>query len=206
MIISDSFKIQLKQYLRPLYNRLVVMVWSMKGRKLPPPHSLKQEIINKIRKKYRYSTLIETGTFKGDMIEAQRRNFNRLYSIELSHELYINATERFKKFNHVIIIEGDSGIVLKTLIKQINEPAVLWLDGHYSGGITAKGELNCPVYKELDAIFENSELHHAILIDDARHFTGEADYPSTEELEEYVRTKNSLYSFSIEDDIIFILP
>jgi hypothetical protein len=44
---------------------------------------------------------------------------------------------------------------------------MFWLDRHYSGGFTAKGEKDCPIIEELDAISNGSHLKHSILIDDA---------------------------------------
>jgi hypothetical protein len=47
--------------------------------------------------------------------------------------------------------------VLPLIIKDLNEPAIFWLDGHYSSGITAKGDKICPIFEELDSIFNNSK-------------------------------------------------
>ena len=38
------------------------------------------------------------------------------------------------------------------LVRQLDGPALFWLDGHYSGGDTAKGELDTPVSAELESI------------------------------------------------------
>ena len=88
------------------------------------------------------------------------------------------------------------------MVSSLNDPAIFWLDGHYSSGITAKGELECPIYGELDAIFSFQSLNHLILIDDARLFNGTNDYPTIPELINYVKQKNSKYTISITDDII----
>lgn len=37
---------------------------------------------------FELSTLVETGTYLGDMVEAQRRSFREVWSIELSPTLY----------------------------------------------------------------------------------------------------------------------
>lgn len=78
-----------------------------------------------------------------------------------------------------------------------------WLDGHYSGFETAKGDLETPVSSELESILR-SKINHIILIDDARLFTGKNDYPSVEELKNYVLSKKNYYSFEVENDIIRI--
>ena len=146
--------------------------------------------------------LVETGTYFGDMIEAQKKNFDKILSIELGEKLWRRAVNRFKKLKHITLIHGDSGEVLKNITKQLNEPALFWLDGHYSGGITAKGDLECPILKEIDTIFLFKNLNHILLIDDARCFDGANDYPAIEELIRYIKNKNEKYVVEIKDDII----
>ena len=92
--------------------------------------------------------------------------------------------------------------MLNEITEQLNEPAIFWLDGHYSAGITARGELDCPIYGEIDAIFNGKKLNHVILVDDARCFIGKGDYPTVDSLTKYIQSKNSSYSVAIENDII----
>ena len=82
-------------------------------------------------------------------------------------------------------MQGDSGNVLNQLVPELNSAALFWLDGHYSGGQTAKGEKECPIYEELKSILASS-LEHIVLIDDARLFIGQHDYPTIEELKDFV--------------------
>ncbi len=177
-------------------------LWQQQGCPVPPPHLVKQLALTACQKKTGYRILVETGTYLGDMVEAQKTKFNRIYSVELSVSLWRKAVKRFRKDAHVIIVQGDSGKVLKEICEKLDEPAVFWLDGHYSGGITAKGDTECPVFGEIDAIFDGNELKHAILIDDARCFTGEGDYPAVDELTMYIQKKNPDYRLMLEDDIM----
>ncbi len=102
-------------------------------------------------------------------------------------------------------MQGDSGEVLKQLIPVLSSQAIFWLDGHYSGGLTAKGAKECPGYEELNAIF-NSSIEHVICIDDARLFVGKNDYPTIDELSIFVQEKKPGYAFSVENDCIRLLP
>jgi hypothetical protein len=161
--------------------------------------------IEEYRKKFHTETLVETGTYLGEMVEAQRDHFKKIYSIELSEKLFNKAQKRFKAHLHIKILHGDSGIVLNKLMNEIGKPALFWLDGHYSHGMTAKGEKECPVPEELDTIFKSS-LPHIILIDDARLFNGTHDYPTIEQIEEIIRSNKQQYLVEIKDDIIRLTP
>ena len=84
-------------------------------------------------------------------------------------------------------------------------PVLFWLDGHYSGGDTAKGELDTPVSVELDSILESPVKGHVILIDDARCFDATHDCPHLDILLETVRRKNT-YHIEVSADIIRLTP
>lgn len=179
--------------------------WEKNGKPLPPPHIVKQMAIQEYSKKFQIEILVETGTYLGEMVEAQQEYFKKIYSIELSEKLFKRAKKKFKNHSHIIILNGDSGIVLHKIISQINKQTVFWLDGHYSEGITAKAEKECPVPEELEAILK-SPLAHVILIDDARLFNGTKDYPTIEEIKSIIAKSGKGYLVEIKDDIIRIIP
>jgi len=180
--------------------------WESNGCPIPPPHLAKQRIIEKYAKQHSCINLIETGTYLGDTVYSQRNNFRNIISIELSTRFYRAAKRRFRNYSHVKICFGNSGEVLQEIMSGINGRSLFWLDGHFSGGLTAKGETESPVFKELDAIFNNNDPLHVILIDDARLFIGKRDYPTFEELDAYIKRKNPYYEMDIESDIIILAP
>lgn len=170
--------------------------------KFPLPNEHKQLVVQQFGQKGGFQTFIETGTYLGLMVHAQLKNFSRIYSIELDKKLFEQAKEKFSSNHHVTILHGDSGDVLYKLMKDINEPAMFWLDGHYSGGITAKGEKECPILNELDAILNAKPFEHLLLIDDARLFTGDNDYPTIEELRNIIKQKLPASSIQVKYDMI----
>lgn len=178
--------------------------WIAAGRPLPPPHEVKQVLIRDAQRRTGYRTLIETGTHRGAMVEAQKHHFKKVYSIELSEHFHEKATARFKADTHVSIVLGDSGVMLDKVLNEVSEPAVLWLDGHYSSGDTAKGNLECPIYGELEAVLKRKTLSHLILIDDARCFLGGNDYPTVEELTAFIAARDPRYAVRVEDDVIVV--
>ena len=165
-------------------------------------HYLKQMTVLYYAVTHHIEVLVETGTFMGDMVWAQKDYFKKIYSIELSKELFNKALRRFRNKHHVQLLHGDSSDKLKEVVDQLNSPALFWLDGHYSEGITAKGEKICPVLSELTSIFQ-SRYNHVILIDDARLFVGKDDYPTLEELKNFV-SQHSKCNIKIENDIIIL--
>jgi hypothetical protein len=192
--------------LSPLYQLVQVGQWQLKGRTGPTPHIIKEGIVRDYARRYGLRVLVETGTYLGDMVWAMRDQFDEIHSIELDPELYRRAQTRFLKRSHVHVHLGDSAVVLSDIAATLRKPALFWLDGHYSGGITAKGPTETPIEGELTSLLAASAPDHVILIDDARLFTGEADYPRIGELERRVAaTKPSLH-LSVKDDVIRIVP
>jgi hypothetical protein len=188
--------------IRAFIGRIQVKNWESKGRPMPPPHYLKQQTIKYYQSKYHLKMFIETGTSYGDMIEALKRNFDQLYSIELGKDLWKRAVKRFRNDANVTILQGDSGKVLEKITCDLSEPAIFWLDGHYSGGVTAKGDKECPILEEVNAIFKFKNIAHILLVDDARSFDGQHDYPTIEELTNHIKAKNNKYEVVVKDDII----
>jgi hypothetical protein len=180
--------------------------WEQEGKPLPPPHTVKQQAIQHYQRISGYNVLVETGTYKGDMVLAQKAHFKKIYSIELSQALFEKAKKRFNGQAGITLLQGNSGEVIETVLKELREPAIFWLDGHYSGGITATIEKYSPINEELDTIITNNQQKHIILIDDARGFNGEHGYPTVEKLKELVLQKLPGYHFSIDEDIIRLVP
>lgn len=145
----------------------------------------KQHVVRKYGKIYGLRILIETGTFGGDMMAAMLDHFDILYSIEIDFRMHREAVRRFADHSKVKLLHGDSGEILPELLRQIDEPALFWLDGHYSGDGTARGSMDTPVRMELEAI-RNWPFNQAsvILLDDAGMFTGRDGYPTLSELSE----------------------
>ena len=142
----------------------------------------------------------------GEMVAAQRHVFDELYSIELDSDLYRAAVERFRNAPHIHILHGDSADVLSSLLTSLERPALFWLDAHYSGPGTAGAGADTPIAAEVSAVLSSVAMRHVILIDDARCFDGNRDYPSIHELQQLVQRKSPASTFDVEDDVIRICP
>jgi hypothetical protein len=179
-----------------------IVDWNLRGKPAPPPHVVKQRIIKSYQKRFGLNVFVETGTYLGEMLDALKSSFRELYSIELSEELYGRAERKFAADERVHIMQGDSGDVLPIILDKVSEPCLFWLDGHFSGGITAQGALDFPILKELEHIGHHRIKNHVILIDDARFFSGTMDAPDREQIAASLRAINPAYRIEERDDII----
>lgn len=168
------------------------------------PHLVKQRIIREHARRFGLRTLVETGTYMGDMVWAMRDQFDEIHSIELDPKLYAMVSKRFKRYPHVHLYQGDSAKVLADVLSGLAGPSVFWLDGHYSAGITARGEIETPVLFEISHVFRDPRRGHVILIDDARCF-GYRGYPAMAELRALTAKQGGL-SFEVDEDVIRIFP
>lgn len=166
----------------------------------------KQQRLLEIGNRYHCTTLIETGTYLGDTVKVARRYFDRVLSVELSEDLHNQNLKRFERYRNVFLWQGNSGKRMPEMLPRIaGTRALFWLDAHYSGAGTAKGENDCPIIFEMEAIANHSRRDHCILIDDARCF-GQAGYPSIEWVNEKLLTINPAFHVQIDGDCIIALP
>jgi hypothetical protein len=125
-------------------------------------------------------------------------------SIELSPDLYRAALARFANRRSVTLLEGGSADLMESVVAQLEGPALFWLDGHYSAGITAHGNLDTPVQRELEIILASAD-NHVILVDDATCF-GSGDYPTLDAVQALVGRLRPGWTCVVQDDIIRIHP
>ena len=163
------------------------------------PHLLKQRTVLDYAKSSGARIFIETGTYFGLMLQACLGDFDRLVSMEVEPHFYTRAKKVFRREVRVTLLHGDSAKLLPELLRTINDPCLFWLDAHYSGGLTGRGELETPIRRELEAILSHSQKH-TILIDDAHCFDGTNDYPAVAWIEEISLERG--YSMSLADNII----
>lgn len=174
--------------------------WLREGCPNPAPGVVKIAIVRSYVKKYRIRRFIETGTFYGAMADAIGRLDVAVDTIELDPDLACRARRIFAARSNIKVHLGDSSKVLPHLLKELVEPAVFWLDAHYSGGITARGEVDSPISRELEAILDHP-LGHVILVDDARAFVGRDGYPMLHDLLATV-WRTGRYAAEVTTDIV----
>jgi len=179
--------------------------WQAGGAVLPMPNWGKQAVVIEYIRRFQPGIFIETGTYKGKMVYSVIPYIKEIYSIELEPRHYENATRRFAGYPNIHILLGQSGEVLPGVLAKINQPCIFWLDAHWSGGSTAESDLQTPIMQETECILNHSRAaDHIVLIDDARNFTSQNDYPALKTLERFVLDIHPACVFQVKDDIIRI--
>ena len=121
--------------------------------------------------KYPNNFFIETGSYRGDGIQAALDSgFPYITSIEITPKYYNICKQRFAGNSRVHQILGDTADRLWDVIKDINEPITFWLDGHWDTGAIdeTRGIMDYPILTELEIIALHPVKNHTILIDDIR--------------------------------------
>ena len=180
--------------------------WIDAGRPHPIPQACKRILINEIGQRYSLRVLVETGTNFGQTVSSAIGTFETIYSIELDEALWKHASQRFAHRADVRLRRGDSARELQGILDELREPALFWLDAHYSGDGTARGDQDSPIMQELASIAAHQVRAHAILIDDARLFVGRDGYPSIEDCRAAVKRWWPAHGYDVSDDVIRVLP
>ncbi len=179
--------------------------WVGSGCPSPAPNIVKMNVVKHYVRAYGVRTFIETGTYLGSMLEYIATTGAQCHSVEIDPVIYDRAKSILSRHKNIILHLGDSGVVIPNLLSTLNEPAVFWLDAHYSGSFTGKSEVDTPVSAELDMILSHSIKNHVILIDDARDFNGSNNYPKISDVLKYFDDHDH-YKAMVSADIIRITP
>ncbi len=190
-------------------------LWSMRTRD-PQSMSLEDEFLAAIEDVFVPSVFIETGTFEGDTTQKAEKYFMKIETIELDKKLAEKARKRFKNNTKIKVHQGDTIKVLPTILKSLQkEKAVIFLDAHFSMGVTAKGDTNTPILTELDIIKKSGITNAILIIDDIRMFyhplSCEKDsffegYPTLNEIVATIISINPDYRCAVVYDVLIAFP
>jgi hypothetical protein len=176
----------------------------LRGRPLRSPHLLKQKVVRDYGERFKLRTLVETGTYYGEMVFAMKRRFDQIYSIEFAPELAERAQRKFARQPHIKILCGDSRTVIPEVLGLLTAPALFWLDAGYYGWVGKQGDQQ-RLSSELEMIL-SARFSHIILLDDARGLTGRDGVPSVRDVTTDVESKYPNRSVEVKHDIMRITP
>jgi hypothetical protein len=183
--------------------------WRLRPHPKRSPHLVKQRALLEYARKYGLRTLVETGTYYGEMVAALKTSFDRVDSVESVPELARAAARKFKSHPHVRIFEGESQNVIPQILASLTEPALFWLDaGYYTWDGLDRDKQRLAM--ELEAILNDRILSHVVLIDDAstlKFRVGNNPEPSNiRERQENLSGAFPTRQVDIRNDIVRITP
>lgn len=171
-----------------------------------------EELISSLISQFNINIFVETGTYYGGTAIWASKNFKQVITIEYSQELYESVKKQYQNVKNIEFLWGDSRTKLKDLIPSLKNPALFWLDAHYSGGLTYGEEDQCPIIEEIN-IINASGLDHFLLLDDARLFLSPPQpphniqqWPNISELVDALREKVPDKYIVIIEDVIIAVP
>jgi hypothetical protein len=154
---------------------------------------------------------IETGTYFGQMTRHLSKIGSQVWTIEPEFGLLENAKKLSKNFHNITYIYGTSEAVLNNTVStvlNVTKDINFWLDGHYSEGLTFKGDSDTPIKFELEVIssFKQAFSNITIFIDDVRCFEKTdhkyRDYPTLNFLVEWANLNK--FDWKITHDILIL--
>jgi hypothetical protein len=176
--------------------------------RLGPP----ADLIKQIADTYGIQVFVETGTYYGKTALWASSIFEQTITIEYSREIYETNLQTYKENSNISFRFGDSRAVLKEIVPTLTEPAIFWLDGHWSGAETYGEDDQCPLIDEILTI-NLSPVSHIVLIDDARLFTSPPplphpidQWPTIKEVIDTLCSGGKDYYVVIIEDVIIAAP
>jgi hypothetical protein len=150
------------------------------------------------------AVVIETGTYHGDSSRFFAGAGFPVHTIEVSETLAARVFQGLRRIG-VTCHRGDSARVLPELLDTLHDEGVeelnLWLDGHWSGGVTSTAPTHeTPILAELAAIAVMRRFFRKLVVavDDFRCFGNDAAYPDKHFLIDWAR-RHSLKAYFLAD-------
>lgn len=170
-----------KSILEPLGGYIVDVVAKLRNRQFVPHSLTKLHNMKTCRDMSGATTAVEIGSYKGVMTKRLSYLFENVVSVEIDEALFHHASKRCAGRKNVELLLGDGSKLLPEIACRVNN-ALIFLDGHFSGGITGQGDEPEPVLKELDIIKESLGRFCAVIVDDFRLFGVEPGWPRKSEV------------------------
>jgi hypothetical protein len=179
--------------------------WKLRGEPVRSPHLLKQRTVREYAQRYGLRVLVETGTYYGEMVAAMKNRFDEIHSVEFDSHLALRAQEKFARWPHIHILQGDSQQVVPELLNSLTRPALFWLDAGYYGWAGLQGDKR-RLTTELEAILSHPVKKHVILMDDARGLNGQNGAPTVEQVKQHIEASFPGRKVEVRHDILRITP
>jgi hypothetical protein len=150
----------------------------------PPADHAKRRHLLAVFRDRGHEILVESGTYLGGTVAFMLPHARRIVSVEIEPRLYEAARRRFAGDDNVELHLGDSAVLIPQLVAGFPEPPLVWLDGHFTGGVnTLQGEAIEPAPGILDSLGDlDLPRGITVVIDDLRLFGKGEGFPPLDAL------------------------
>jgi hypothetical protein len=149
---------------------------------VPPPQAKRRQLLRLFRERG-HSVFVESGTYRGDTVAFFLAHAERIVSVEVEPSLQAAAARRFADHGAVEILLGDALDLIPPLLAREAAGTLLFLDGHWSGGVTGTGREHEPAASILVALARREQRSPlTIVVDDLRLFGTDPEFPTLDAL------------------------
>ena len=147
---------------------------------------------------------VETGTYFGQMTRWLAKRSRRVISLEPEPSLYEFTRRRLRKYQNVQIRNSDARAGLGPALQECGDAIGVFLDGHFSGGITFRGDEVSPIRDEIAVLqtWLKETRRCLIFVDDFRLFgfedSGQA-YPDPSLLVDFAEA--AMDGWTVQSDV-----
>ncbi|RWL22678.1 MAG: class I SAM-dependent methyltransferase [Mesorhizobium sp.] len=190
-----------KSILEPIGGYALDLIAKLRNRQFVPHSLTKLHNMKTCRDMTGATTAVEIGSYKGVTTKRMSHLFEKVISVEIDEALYHQASKRCAGRKNVELLLGDGARLLPEIAARVNK-ALIFLDGHFSGGETGQGDEPEPVLKELDLIAPFISSFVAVVVDDFRLFGVEPGWPRKSEVIQKLETllPESQWKLSVLND------
>ena len=133
------------------------------------------------------------------------RVFSKVFTIELDEALYEKAKAYLSSRDNIVCVLGDATKEIMPILKREDcRDAVIFLDGHFSSGVTAHGDVPEPACELLESLATHKDKIRGIVVDDFRLFGVEANWPKKSDLLKSAEQAFDGYRLSVHLDQLLI--
>jgi hypothetical protein len=169
--LNAALRQALPRPVREARSRVSALVSYDRGRlHVPPPEAKRRHLLALFRAR-QHETLVESGTYLGDTTAFFAPHARRVITVEVDPRLASRARQRFARIPNIEVVEGDAQEAVPRILRNLGGPALVWLDGHYSGEGTGRGLQDEPALLIVRSLREVPGLEGStIVVDDLRTF------------------------------------
>ena len=159
-----------------------------------------------------FKIFVETGTAYGQTVAEIQPYFEKIFTVEISKQLWEWTNPKISDCENVEHVLGDSLIEIPKFLDSLTEEdkVFFWLDAHWSQGLSDKNHLDCPLIEECVIIDNQYKADIGlVVIDDIRMFETKGNEDWTEISNEAVRSSfknfDIIVSKEIDDRLVLLI-